>query len=252
MKKVAVIVETRKHKALPFVIDNVMSILPSDWGLQIFHGSDNLDYIKEITKIELLNNRDVTFTDLQIKSITADDSSHGIMLKESFWNDVVGDIVLYFECDSMLCPNSKHKVEDFENFDYIGGYWGNAEYTLDEEYSVVMNGGISIRKKQFMLDIIKNNLESYLKNGGNPCEDYFVSAHVKNKPTAREVRNFSIDNGYMSPLDSEAPFAVHKPWGTSPSKGHGRYYEDIKKICKEVEELESLQEEIKWWENDGV
>ena len=247
MSKVAVIVETRKQKALPFVLNNVMSILPSDWSLQIFHGSDNLDYVKEITNTKLLNSRNITYTDLKIKSVTADDSSLGIMLKESFWNDVVGDTVLYFECDSMLCPDSKHKVEDFEHFDYIGGYWGNTEYPLDTEYPVVMNGGLSIRKKQFMLDIINNNLESYLKNGGNPCEDYFVSSQVKNKPTSREVRNFSIDCGYISPLDMKAPFAVHKPWGVTLSKGHGRYYEDLKKVCKEVEELKSLQEEIKWW-----
>ena len=32
MKKVAVIVETREHKALPFVLNNVMSILPDDWS----------------------------------------------------------------------------------------------------------------------------------------------------------------------------------------------------------------------------
>ena len=169
------------------------------------------------------------------------------MLSESFWKSVIGETILYFECDSMLCPDSKHKVEDFEHFDYIGGYWGNTEYPLDTEYPAVMNGGLSIRKKQFMLDIINNNLESYLKNGGNPCEDYFVSSQVKNKPTSREVRNFSIDCGYISPLDMKAPFAVHKPWGVTPSKGHGRYYEDLKKVCKEVEELKSLQEEIKWW-----
>ena len=43
MTKVAVIVETRKHKALPFVLNNVMSILSDEWNLQIFHGSNNLD-----------------------------------------------------------------------------------------------------------------------------------------------------------------------------------------------------------------
>ena len=48
MSKVAVIVETRKHKALPFVLNNVMSVLPEDWDLQIFHGSNNLDYIDEV------------------------------------------------------------------------------------------------------------------------------------------------------------------------------------------------------------
>lgn len=242
MSKVAVIVETRENDALPFVINNVMSILPDDWRLQIFHGSNNLDYIKEvIRKDELLEGlEDTVFTNLGIDSITADDSSLEIMLTEDFWNKVVGETVLYFECDSMLCPNSEYKVEDFEHFDYIGGYWGNQLDMLDNDYSKVMNGGLSIRKKSFMLDIIKNELQPYLDRGGNPCEDYFVTDRIRNRPKVRDVLNFSIDNGYMYPLDGKAPFGLHKPWGVNPAKGHGKYYEDIIRVCEQVKELEIL------------
>jgi hypothetical protein len=242
LSKVAVIVETRENDALPFVINNVMSILPDDWRLQIFHGSNNLDYIKEvIRKDELLEGlEDTVFTNLGIDSITADDSSLEIMLTEDFWNKVVGETVLYFECDSMLCPNSEYKVEDFEHFDYIGGYWGNQLDMLDNDYSKVMNGGLSIRKKSFMLDIIKNELQPYLDRGGNPCEDYFVTDRIRNRPKVRDVLNFSIDNGYMYPLDGKAPFGLHKPWGVNPAKGHGKYYEDIIRVCEQVKELEIL------------
>ena len=160
MDKVVVIVETRKHKALKFVLNNVMSNLSEEWTLQIFHGLNNLDYIKNVIDgnsfLRSIKNK-IIFTNLNIESITADDSSLGIMLTEKFWNDVVGETVLYLECDSMLCPNSSFKVNDFEHFDYIGGYWGNTEYPLDEEYPVVMNGGLSIRKKQFIVIIILKN-----------------------------------------------------------------------------------------------
>ncbi len=244
MSKVAIIVETREHKALPFVLNNVMSILPNGWRLQIFHGTNNLDYIKKVIgKDKLLEGLENTvFTNLGIDSVTQEDSSLEIMLKEDFWNKVVGETVLYFECDTMLCPNSEHKVEDFEHFDYIGGYWGNRLDILDSSYSKVMNGGLSIRKKSFMLDIIKNELKPYLESGGNPCEDYFVSDRVRIKPTVRNVLNFSIDNGYMYPLDEKAPFGLHKPWGVNPKKGHGRYYNQIKKVCEGVEQLEKLND----------
>tara|TARA_R110000824_G_scaffold355626_1_gene542828 strand:+ start:1793 stop:2527 length:735 start_codon:yes stop_codon:yes gene_type:complete len=244
LSKVAVIVETRENDALPFVINNVMSILPDDWRLQIFHGSNNLDYIKEvIRKDELLEGlEDTVFTNLGIDSITADDSSLEIMLTEDFWNKVVGETVLYFECDSMLCPNSEYKVEDFEHFDYIGGYWGNQLDMLDSDYSKVMNGGLSIRKKSFMLDIIKNELQPYLDRGGNPCEDYFVTDRIRTKPKVKEVLSFSIDNGYMYPLDNKAPFGLHKPWGVNPAKGHGKYYEDIIRVCEQVKKLERLND----------
>jgi hypothetical protein len=145
----------------------------------------------------------------------------------------------------MLCPNSEHKVEDFEHFDYIGGYWGNYRYLLlDNDYSKVMNGGLSLRKKSFMLDIIKNELQPYLDRGGNPCEDYFVTDRIRNKPKVKDVLNFSIDNGYMYPLNDKAPFGLHKPWGTTLSRGHGKYYDEIKKVCPDVEELERLNKAL--------
>ena len=237
MTKVAVIVETRKHKALPFVLNNVMSILSDEWNLQIFHGSNNLDYINEVIHNTEYYDK-VTLSNLNIDSISQQDTNLEIMLTEYFWKRVIGETVLYFECDSMLCPNSEHKVEDFEHFDYIGGYWGNQLDMLDNDYSKVMNGGLSIRKKSFMLDIIKNELQPYLDRGGNPCEDYFVTDRIRTKPKVRDVLNFSIDNGYMYPLDDKAPFGLHKPWGANPAKGHGKYYNEIKKVCEDVEKLE--------------
>ena len=241
MSKVAIIVETRKHKALPFVLNNVLSILSEEWDLQIFHGSNNLDYINEvISENKYLGGRDFFCNDLEIDTITADDSSLEIMLTEDFWNKVVGETVLYFECDTMLCSNSEYKVEDFEHFDYIGGYWGNELGMLDNDYTRVMNGGLSIRKKSYMLDIIKNELQPYLDSGGNPCEDYFVTDRIRTIPKVRDVLTFSIDCGYMYPLNNKAPFGLHKPWGVNPAKGHGKYYNEIKKVCENVEELERL------------
>jgi|TARA_Y100000034_G_C6889221_1_gene408812 hypothetical protein len=241
MSKVAIIVETRKHKALPFVLNNVLSILSEEWDLQIFHGSNNLDYINEvISENKYLGGRDFFCNDLEIDTITADDSSLEIMLTEDFWNKVVGETVLYFECDTMLCSNSEYKVEDFEHFDYIGGYWGNELGMLDNDYTRVMNGGLSIRKKSYMLDIIKNELQPYLDSGGNPCEDYFVTDRIRTIPKVRDVLTFSIDCGYMYPLNNKAPFGLHKPWGVNPAKGHGKYYNEIKKVCEGVERLEEL------------
>ena len=48
MKKLAFISEPRKHKALKFVLENFLTILPKDWNIQINHGLNNLEYIKEI------------------------------------------------------------------------------------------------------------------------------------------------------------------------------------------------------------
>ena len=207
LSKVAVIVETREHDALPFVLNNVMSVLPKEYSLQIFHGTSNYEYVYDSVENDMmLLDKEVEFTNLNIDSISADDSSLEIMLTKDFWNKVVGENVLYFECDTMLCPNSEFKIEDFENFNYIGGYWGNELGMMNQKYNRVMNGGLSFRKRSFMLDIIENKLQSYLDNGGNPCEDYFVSEMVEDKPTYEEVLSFSIDNGYMYPINNKSSF----------------------------------------------
>ena len=163
----------------------------------------------------------------------------------------------------MLCPNSKYKISDFEKYDYIGGYWGNKLYSLDEQYpkfkpgspipdeTLCMNGALSLRKKDVMIDIVRNQFDDYFKSDMTYSEDYFFSRFV-DKPTTRDVLTFSIDNGFIEPLNMRAPFGVHKPWGTEPSKGHGIAYNKIKEVCPEIETLKSLQGveiEKQWWEN---
>ena len=241
MSEIAVIVETRKHKALNFVLENIMSNIPNEWRLQIFHGFNNLQYINNILEknpfLKSIKEK-IILTSLNIESTTQEASSK-IMLSENFWNSVEGETILYFECDSMLCPNSEYKISDFEHFDYIGGYWGNNIPDLNTEYTWVMNGGFSLRKKQYLLDCIKYKRADYLKHGGNECEDYFFSACLDKKPLVSEVLSFSIDNGYVAPVVG-VPFGLHKPWGEIPAKGHGRAYNEIKEKCEDVELLESL------------
>ena len=87
-----------------------------------------------------------------------------------------------------------------------------------------------------MLDLVDKYFAEYLTTGKPYSEDYFFSEYIT-KPTTRDVITFSIDNGYISPLDMEAPFGVHKPWANK-----GGAYKDIKKVCPEVEILESLQQ----------
>ena len=48
MKKLAFITEPRKHKALEYVLENFLSILPEEWNVQVNHGTYNIDYIKNI------------------------------------------------------------------------------------------------------------------------------------------------------------------------------------------------------------
>ena len=46
----AIIIEPRNHKALPFVVNNVIDNLSNDWNVIIFHGNMNINYVKNIVK----------------------------------------------------------------------------------------------------------------------------------------------------------------------------------------------------------
>lgn len=49
-KYTAIIVEPRKHKALHFVIDNFLTHLSNEWAVIVFHGTQNIEYVKNIAK----------------------------------------------------------------------------------------------------------------------------------------------------------------------------------------------------------
>ena len=257
IKKVAFITEPRKHKALKFVLENYISILPEEWDFVINHGTDNLDYIKTVIDsssiISLASSKSrITFKNLNVSNLEHEDESH-LSKTEKFWDELGGDLLLKFECDTMLCPTSEYKVEDFEHFDFIGGYWGAQLYQpIDDLYPSLkpggaysppykgpqvlpMNGALSLRKRDVMIDIIRKHLNEYTALDKPYVDDYFFSEYVT-KPTTREVITFSIDNGYVSPLDMKAPFGVHKPWNNK-----GGAWDDIKSVCEGIETLRNLQ-----------
>ena len=258
MKKLAFITEPRKHKALKYVLENFLTILPKEWFIQVNHGTYNENCIRNIiheSEIIFKSNQNgrLSLYNLGVKYMTHEDESNLLRTKE-FWDNVDGDLLLKFECDTILCPNSKYKISQFEKYDYIGGYWGTQLYEpLDDLYPTLkpggaysrpynrpqvlpMNGALSLRNKKTMLDLVDKCFDEYLAAGKPYSEDYFFSEYIT-KPTTRDVITFSIDNGYISPLNMEAPFGVHKPWANK-----GKAYEDIKKVCPEVEVLESLQQ----------
>ena len=49
----AIIIEPRKHKALAFVLKKFLETLSNEWKIIIFHGNNNLKYIRRIINIRL-------------------------------------------------------------------------------------------------------------------------------------------------------------------------------------------------------
>jgi len=60
-KYTAIIVEPRRHPALKFVLNNFLENLSEQWLIIIFHGCDNIEYVKNIvnnistSRIKMIN-----------------------------------------------------------------------------------------------------------------------------------------------------------------------------------------------------
>jgi hypothetical protein len=104
------------------------------------------------------------------------------MTSKHFWESMT-DVVLIFQADSGLLRNG---IEDFLEWDYVGASWSWQEHGG--------NGGLSLRKRDAMLEIIN-------KSPYNPSiygnEDVFYGNAMKQfgmNLAPREVcKNFSVE-----------------------------------------------------------
>ena len=106
MKKLAFISEPRKHKALGYVLENFLTMLPDDWNIQINYGLNNLEYIKKVIKnskvISSANSKDrIILKNLNVDNLTHREESDLLRTVE-FYNNLEGDILLKFECDTIV------------------------------------------------------------------------------------------------------------------------------------------------------
>ena len=187
----AVIVEPRKHKALSFVIKNMLDNLPNEWNILIFHGTENQEFVKHIIET-LSNSRILQPICLDVKNLTI--SQYNILLKSSvFYNCIPTELFIIFQTDTMIL--SPELLPTFLEYDYIGAPWVN---------QMVGNGGFSLRRKRKMIEIC-NSVYSFTENEDN----YFSYQNVVPllKPPFEIAKTFSIETVFY-----EKPFAIHAPW----------------------------------------
>lgn len=173
---------------LYFLNDNKLGI---KWGLQVFHGSENENFLKDLFK-DLKN---VVYENLNIKNFT-DRQTHTEILKScEFWKKSNGDKILIFQNDSMLLKNG---IEEFLKWDYIGAPWKKPK-----EGCFVGNGGLSLRTRDKMIKISEKYKSDY-----GMWEDIYFSKYLYNDGLAdlESARKFAMEDDYY--FD---PMGIHNP-----------------------------------------
>lgn len=120
----AVIIETRKHPRLEFVICQVAHQL--GLRIQVFHGMGNREFITSTAVRPLIEQGQVHLSELRCRELSAP-SYNGLLLHRPFWDALHGrKKILVFQTDTVLCSSADYCIDDFTHFDYVGAHWPRA------------------------------------------------------------------------------------------------------------------------------
>jgi hypothetical protein len=165
-----VIIETRRHPALEFVVSNFSRTLKIP--IQLFHGSGNLEFIMSSAISVLVSEGKVHLVELKIHDLGAR-SYNALLMTKDFWT-LVGsrNKILVFQTDAIACEQSEYRLSDFLSYDYIGSKWPRHRpvgLLIDGG-----NGGLSLRdwKKSYEC-LLRFPPESW--TGG---EDGYFAFHI--------------------------------------------------------------------------
>lgn len=220
-KYCAVIVEPRKHKALSYVLKNAVENLDDNWEIIILHGNQNEQYVIDILDDKLKEDKHrIMMHNLNVDNLTIEEYND-LLTSKKFYDYVPYEYFLIFQTDSFICENFKQMIYDFIDYDYVGApqeHW-------------VGNGGLSLRKKSKMLEIVEKD-----KRKPNENEDLFFTKkeHNLNIPSKETAGKFSNEYIY-----TDESFGVHKPWAYFSEENF------MKKCskCKGLLDLKNLNKE---------
>lgn len=195
--KTAVLIETRQDSLIELVVKNFMYFLHKDWNLMIIHGNKNKDYISNLAKMI----GDIIIVDLQIDNLTISEYN-SLCLSTKLYNLIPTEHMLFFQMDTLL---RKPITDDYLKYAYVGAPWKKDFFWFDMTNGIG-NGGLSLRRKSYMLSIIENYDE---KNDMN--EDIIIGTICKKMnypmPTFEEASCFSVET-----VMNNDPIGIHKPY----------------------------------------
>jgi len=219
-KYTAIIIEPRKHRAMEFVLRNALDNLNSRWSIQIFHGTENEFWLKELLEKSFQEDLPrITLKNLGVANLESSQEYSKILAGREFVEAIPTETFLVFQTDSMINPAQKGLIDRFINYDYVGAPWQSS-------ILAVGNGGFSLRKRSTMLRII--DILGPIKNIN---EDVYFSTGClilkANVPTREQAKEFSIETVYHT-----HSFGLHRAW---------IYHKDkLEELCNQCEGLETL------------
>jgi len=144
-KKVAVIVEPRRHEMLESVIRNFMYFLGESWNLILYTYEDNIEWVRS-----LFPGSDFNIVPLPFPNMNQ--LLYSFMLMDiAFWKGIREEHILIFQTDCILF---KKGIDNYLEYDYVGANF-TSPLTIAPRIGGIQ-GGLSLRRKSAMIKCIEN------------------------------------------------------------------------------------------------
>ena len=160
-------------------------------------------------------------------NLTINNYNDLLKYNKDFYNHIPTETFLVFQTDTVIFKNYKHLINNFLHYDYVGAPWYRLQGKNERE--CVGNGGLSLRKKSKMLEIMeKTGINNYPEDLYFSCCEYVPI----NKPSFNDALSFSVEE--VSKYNNIS-FGCHKPWVIFDNNNkYSLYnkYEEVKEIYK--------------------
>lgn len=242
-KLIGILIEPRKVKQIFYSIDNFFDVLPNTF-LYFFCGKG----LKNTFKLLLKKYKNLKIVELKVNNLNFVEYSD-LFKSIDFMKQFDSQYILTIQTDGCLCNNSKFKIKDFYNYDYIGGYayqnWWKKEVgnLVDNNNKMCFNGGFSLRKISSCIKVLENfkPLPSKRYYSGIKDEEfgedlYYVKGMLKlglNVGLDNYAINFCTHTKYITNT-----FCVHKLKHYEKDKIE---LEKFNKYCTEYKNFYSLE-----------
>jgi hypothetical protein len=158
-KNIAAIIENRSLSNLVPLILHFSTVLGPEWPIVIFTGANNPTLLNTSIPFQrVLNEGRVQIRHLPPNTQFENHAAVSDLLTTPwFWEQLApAGHVLLFQADSILCANSDTSVDDFLEYDFVGAPI-NVPAEGNDGHGEGFNGGLSLRNRTMILDIVKKN-----------------------------------------------------------------------------------------------
>ncbi|MCB4376686.1 DUF5672 family protein [Synechococcus sp. MU1648] len=196
-----VLVETRKSQSRALKIAVKALLRKVNAPLTLICGSKNaVDVYNIMQSLEC-----GTYKILLIEEIIqcANDYNE-LLMSIDFWNNIYRtEKVIVFQADSAVCEKSDFIINDFQNFDYIGGQWKICRPCGLDIYGG--SGGFSLRDRKFSMQALQLFGDVPWQFGEDGFYGFFIDVLGGNVAREEEINQFCSEKQWK-----EGCFAVHK------------------------------------------